>query len=244
MIYHEEFNNIHIKIFEAPTTEQILIAVHGFAGDCESSVITAVADALIEKNITTITFDLPCHGESKIDGVLKLSMCREHLDNVESYAKNQFKNKPISYFATSFGGYLLLNKLSGSNAKYNKVILRAPAIFMSDILSQNLMNEHNFKMDEFKSNILNFGYGRELLVDYKFYEDLKHFNLQNYNNNNHLYVLQGKKDDIVDYERNAVWLKTFAQNNHTLFYFENADHRFKNPGELEEIVNITKHIFS
>ena len=243
MVRHEEINNVHIKIFEADKTEQIMIAVHGFAGDCESSVITAVAEALNNKNITTITFDLPCHGESKLNGVLSLDMCREHLEIAEKFAESKFQGKPISYFATSFGGYLLLNKLSGCNKKYNKIILRAPAIFMGDILSQNLMKEHNFSMEEFKSNILNFGYGRELLVDYNFYEDLKKLNLQNYTNPNHLYVIQGKKDDIVDYQRNEKWLEKYAENNHTLFYFENADHRFKNPGELEEIVRITKKIF-
>ena len=242
MIKHLEYNNIHIKIFEASQTDKILIAVHGFAGDCESSVITAVAEELKKSNITTVTFDLPCHGESKINKVLSLDECRKHLDETENFVKRNYPNTPISYFATSFGGYLLLNKLAMSNVIYDKVILRAPAIFMSEILIVNLLSEHGFTENEFRSHPLNFGYGRELIVDYKFYEDLKNLNLSSYSNPNYLHVLQGKKDEIVNYKKNEQWLLDHASKSHKLYYFENADHRFKNPGELEEIVRITKQI--
>ena len=71
---------------------------------------------------------------------------------------------------------------------------------------------------------------------------MKKNNLDDLDINCFLNIIQGKKDNIVDYKANEKFLKSHIKSPCEFFYFENADHRFKNPGELEKIVEITTKI--
>lgn len=236
------YENIYIKLFQAKqTSKNVLIALHGFAGDCDSSVITEIANEMVNYNYTIVTFDLPNHGNSPKKEI-SIQDCLNDLKIVENFVKNQFPNQTISYFATSFGAFLLLNYLNNNSSIYHKIILRAPAIFMDEILKDKIIPEHNFSFTDLQNKSINLGYQKELIIGYNFYEDLKNYSLDNYINKNKLYVIQGKKDDVVDYKENEKFLKSKCGNNYEIYYFENADHRFKNEGELNKIVNITKDI--
>ena len=68
--------NINIKEMIPEEVEEIMIAIHGFAGDKESSAITAVANELNKQKIGVIALDLPGHGVSEVDGdYLTLDNC-------------------------------------------------------------------------------------------------------------------------------------------------------------------------
>lgn len=233
---------INIKLSKPKSVEQILIAIHGFAGDCESSVIESIAKDLQNDNVLVVSFDLPCHGKDKNNGVLNFNLCMNYLKQVEQTILAKYKDMPISYFATSFGGYLLLNHLKTSTTKYNKIILRSPAINMDKILKDVILPEHNYSFNDLKKHAINLGYNREIYVDINFYDNLVANSLNSYHNNNFLYIIQGKKDDVVNYLDNEEFYIKKCKNNYTIYYFENADHRYKNPGEKEKIVEITKEI--
>ena len=91
--------------------------------------------------------------------------------------KKKYKNVQISYFATSFGGYLLLNFLNNATHKYNKIILRAPAINIDKVLKEKIIKDDFCKLRA--NEILNI---QDIKIDYEFYRDLENNRLiDNYN---------------------------------------------------------------
>ena len=236
-------NGINVKIFQQKKDVQhVLIAIHGFAGDSDSSVIYEIAKK-ITNDCKIVTFDLPNHGKNEDKDILDLNKCLMSIKMIDEYVKEKFKGKKISYFATSFGAYLLLSFLNDIKYKYYKIILRAPAIYMDEILKNVIIPEHGYDFDELGENIFDLGYNKQLLINMKFYEDLKKNKLDNKNNiDRYLYVIQGKKDDVVDYRKNEDFFKDKNTDKNKFYYFENADHRFKNDGELDKIVEIVREI--
>ena len=112
----KEFNielqkySIPCKLFTpAEKVKQIIIGVHGFAGDKESSVLAALAEQLVKKNCALICFDFPAHGKSSTpDSFLRVENCIQSLMEVVKYVKNHFPESKYGIFATSFGGYITL----------------------------------------------------------------------------------------------------------------------------------------
>lgn len=223
---------------------EIVVGVHGFSGDKESSVLIALGKELNKQSKALVTFDLPCHGENDNSKVLNLEECVMSVGWVLEYVKREYPEVPISLFSTSFGAYLTLLYLSGRHEKLHKVILRAPAIFMGEVLENVILPFHNIKTNELK-NIVNLGYENPLLIDDNFLAELKNNALdEKAEISDKLYVLQGWQDTIVDPIKNQEFFDKHYLNNYEIFYFENADHRFKKPGELEKIIKITLKVLS
>lgn len=242
---HLLINGLWSRIYlPLKNVNEIVIGVHGFAGDKESSVLIALADNLNKQGKALLTFDLPCHGENDKSQVLNLNECVESVGKILEYVKQEYPNSPISFFSTSFGAFLTLSYLSEKNEKLHKVILRAPAIYMGEVLENVILPEHETNANELK-NIVNLGYEVPLLVDDKFLIDLKNNTLdEKIEISDKLYILQGRLDTTVDPVKNQEFYNKHYSNNHKIFYFENADHRFKKPGELEQIIKITLDILS
>lgn len=226
------------------SVNEIVIGVHGFAGDKESSVLIALAEKLNEQEKALLVFDLPSHGENDNSKVLNLTECIESIGKILEYVKKEYQNIPISFFSTSFGAFLTLSYLAERREKLHKVILRAPAIFMGEVLENVILPEHNINVQELKK-VANLGYEVSLLVDDKFLSDLKNNSLDKKTEIlDRLYVLQGKLDTTVDPVKNQKFFDKHYPNNYEIFYFENADHRFKKPGELEQIIEITLNVLN
>ena len=91
--------------------------------------------------------------------------------SVIDYIKSEYgKNVKISFFAISFGAYVLLNKLIGDKSKYENIVLRSPAFNMKDIFTKCLLKEPFTQYKESKK--AKAGHGGKLEVPYSFYEDL------------------------------------------------------------------------
>jgi alpha-beta hydrolase superfamily lysophospholipase len=216
--------------------DEIIIGIHGFTGDKESSVLTRLSSEFNKIGKALICFDLPCHGENDNTYPLNLNECVNAIKTIFDYVKTQYKGVPISVFATSFGGYLILNYLSKNDEELHKLILRAPAIYMYEALVNAILTEHNLTIEDFNKPI-DLGNERPILIDNKFIKDVKDSKLEHARTTNHfIYILQGKKDDIVNYKDNDKFFTQHYPNRHKVIYFENADHRFKKPGELDKIV--------
>lgn len=240
-----QISGLSSRIYE-PENEikELMLAIHGFAGDKESSVIVAVAEMLTKHKIATISYDLPNHGGNVKSTPLSLEECIQSVCDMLTYAKKEYKGLPISIFATSFGGFLILQHLKRYSENFKNVILRSPAIDMANILVKNILPEHKLTIKDF-TNPQNLGYGYELWIDKKFIDDLHDNNLEGGINktDNHFHIMQGLQDDIVDPNFVFDYANKYFNNSHTLHIFENADHRYKKPGELERIVDITQKIF-
>lgn len=222
-------------------TQQVLITLHGFAGDKDSSTIFALAEELTKCGVLVFAFDLPSHGADKDNSPLKLSKCFEYVSSVIQYIKKEYKGKPISFFATSFGGYLLLNYLKSNKVDCKHIILKSPAIFMEDVLQENILNEHGYSLCDLKEDI-DLGFERPLLVNSEFLEELKENTLKNCSFDKHIDIIQGDKDNVVSVADNEKYYKKHLRS-YNLYYIKNADHRFKNPGDLDRVVEIVKDIF-
>ena len=241
---HLLINNLHSCLYlpNNSTPKEIVVGIHGFSGDKESSVLIELSKHLNENSVALITFDLPCHGENDNSKPLILQDCFDSIKNIFDFVKNNFKNIPISTFATSFGGYLLLNHLSKNEEKLNKVILRAPAIHMSNVLENVILPFNKLSANSLNSPA-NLGFEKKLIINKQFLEDLKVNNLEHLPKiKDFLYILQGKLDDIVDPKMNEKFFKNYYPKQHQFIWFENADHRFKKAGELEKIISETLNI--
>jgi len=216
----------------------IVVFVHGFAGDKNSSVVDAVATSLAKHGILSVAFDLPCHGEDELYESFSLGRCFSYLNQVIDDAKTY--NLPISIFATSFGGFLTLNYLKNPKVVFKNIILRAPAIFMADILENKIVPEHGY--DGLGATDIDLGYSLPILIGRNFVKELKENSLSDLRLDLDLNIIQGKKDEIVDYKENEKFLLAHITKPCKFYYFENADHRFKNAGELEKIVETTTNI--
>ncbi len=244
MEYQTLINNLHTKIYyPEQAINQIIIGIHGFGGDKESSVLIKMAESLKSTNIALLTYDLPCHGENENNKSLSLKDCLNSVKEVYEYVKSNYAGIPISFFATSFGGYLLLNFLQENEINLNKIILRAPAIKMAKVIKDVILPEHGFSVSDLNTNPVNVGYEKECFIDARFVEELQEYDLnKNYNKNYFLNVLQGKKDTTVNPADNEEFFNAKCINNYKIYYFEEADHRFKGAGEIERIIEITKQI--
>lgn len=232
--------NIKIKEYlPNGVSQQILVFIHGFGGDKESSVIKGIAEQLQKKRVRSISFDLPCHGEDETVGTLNLDKCFKYVEEIFEYAFSF--NLPVSAFAASFGGFLFLNYLIKSKRVFKKVILKSPAVFMDKVLTERIIPFRTRKniVDE----VLDLGFEKRLYVDGQFLNDLKNNSLLR-EFEEELYIIQGKKDDIVDFEENEQFFLIYNKKQSHFFYFENTDHRFKKSGELEKIISITETLLT
>lgn len=240
-----KIQNLSARLYLPDTRpDKIVIGVHGFSGDKESSVLTTLGKELISHNIALVTFDLPCHGKSINVGPLRLSDCVNSLEIIFSYVRKSYNNIPISLFATSFGAYLSLIYLSKKHENLDKLILRAPAIDMAKVLGDVILPFNNLSEDDL-STPKSFGYEQTFLIDEEFLNELTQNNLENYSPiNQFVYIIQGRKDDIVNPTKNESFFIAHYPNQHKFIWFDNANHRFKNPGELEKIISDTLSILN
>ena len=102
---------------------------------------------------------------------LTVDVCTSYIDSVIDYIKSEYgKNVKISFFAISFGAFVLLNKLIGDRSKYENIVLRSPAFKMKDIFKNCLLKEPFTQYKESKK--AKAGHRGKIEVPYSFYEDL------------------------------------------------------------------------
>ena len=235
--------NISTKSYlsqESP--KETIIAVHGFAGDKESSAITSLAEKMLDDNTMTVALDLPGHGKSEVDGdYLTLDNCFNDILTVENYYKEKYPDANVDYFVTSFGAYLLLLLISKKNCLYHRIVLRCPAIAMDKIFVNAILND---SLDEFEKNGYTIvGYERELKVNYSFYKELidnQIFDIYQANKNKIL-IIHGDQDDTAPITDSIAFMKKY---NTKMEIIKGADHRFKKEGELDKVVELARKFYN
>lgn len=211
-IYNKRENcNIKSKIFFDKLnnkSDKIFIFCHGFCSGKGSNSIKIVANKLLEHGIPSVSFDFPGHIDS-VQGADKLNVdvCISYINSVVEYVKEKHKNDiNISFYAISFGAYILMNKLIGDPSNYDNIVLRSPAFNMKDILVQSLLKEpfEQYK----KSGKAKAGHEGKIEIPYSFYEDLVRHNLyDNYKEKRKILILQGEQDDTALIEDTYKFIK-------------------------------------
>ena len=226
-----------ISCMEWPCEQEcaVLLCLHGFAGDKYSSVIQALADEMISKSIRVVTFDWPGHGKSPVDGKsLTIENCMLDMDAVIQEIRTA--NQPVYLFATSFGGFVGLNYLALHPSAFSKVVLRSPALDMPNTF-RSFLSDEDIQVLE-KDGTVNVGFDRPLQLGKSFMDDLIQHRLRQdeYPAEVPGLIIQGDMDDVVDPQDSV---KFAEKNGMKLHMVKGADHRYKNPGNLEEILSVT-----
>lgn len=220
----------------------IIVAMHGFAGDKNSSCIQLLENRLIDTSIGLIKFDWPGHGDSEVDGsYLRVDNCIDDLNEVIIYIKSNYPAAKIVAFSTSFGGYLTLLYNSRNPNVFDYIILRSPAIKMYTVLTQSILtSEYIYDLKE--KGYFDYGFERNIMVTKEFINDLRDNDLKKIYNNlklSNVTIFHGTKDDIVPISDS---LQFAYKHNCNLIKINGADHRYKKPGELEKVINTTLDI--
>jgi len=222
--------DIPCKLFVPPFGKPtgIVIGVHGFAGDKNSSVLTQLALALHKEGWGLVCFDFPAHGDSTApDEALRVDNCKRDLMTVVSWMKAEYPDAAYGLFATSFGGYIAL--LCADNLKGIRKVLRAPAVTMATAL-ENIVAP--ITRAELFENGAVCGFERKMHVSGSFYRDLlEHpFSIPD----EPFVIIHGTEDDVIPFA--AVKHLSELHDNIRLIAVEGADHRFKRLGDLEIIL--------
>ena len=211
-IYNKRENcNIKSKIFFDKLnnkSDKIFIFCHGFCSGKGSNSIKIVANKLLEHGVPSVSFDFPGHIDS-VQGADKLNVdvCISYINSVVEYVKEKHINDiNISFYAISFGAYILLNKLIGDISNYDNIVLRSPAINMKDILVHSLLKDPFAQYK--KSGKAKAGHEGKIEIPYSFYEDLVRHNLyDNYKEKRKILILQGEQDDTALIEDTYKFIK-------------------------------------
>lgn len=165
---------------------------------------------------------------------MKVDVCISYINSVIDYVKKIYGNDVnISFYAISFGAYILLNKLIGDNSCYDNIVLRSPAFNMKDILVESLLKE---PFEQYKRRgKAKAGHGGKIEVPYSFYEDLVSHNIyDSYKEKRKILIIQGALDDTAPIEDTY----KFIQNKPEIQLIEMKN--IKHHMEPEEISIITE----
>lgn len=218
--------------------EQVIIGVHGFSGDKNSSVLKAVAEEMFFYKSAMITFDFPGHGESNImPENMTLRGCRECLMAVAEYARELYPGVTrFALFASSFGAYVSLLCMDELTEKLGrlKTVMRSPSVRMSDSF---LKMARNSEEDFLKKGRVDCGYGRRMEISYSFYEDLRGNNaMADYDMP--MMVLHGELDDVVRMEDIEYFRLLNAKSR--LVVLPDAGHHLNSDFETDMIVDLSR----
>lgn len=209
----------------------IILGVHGFAGDKESTALRALAEAVCGKGVSLTCFDFPAHGTSEAgDDMLSVKNCMDDLLLIADLCRKEYSNKNKYLFATSFGGYIAL--LCSSKLTDFNFVLRAPAVTMPEHILTDLLNT---TPEEFERvGTITCGFERRICLTYSFYGELQKYKIANCVCENPMLIIHGDKDDVVPHRDIVVFCK--KHKNADLQTIHGADHRFKKPGEIERVI--------
>ena len=231
--------SIRCKLYsdEKQDIRSVVLFGHGFGGHKDNKAAERFARHLLEKNknVAVVTFNWPCHGDD-VRKKLRLEDCRAYLEQLVAWLRQKYRNPALYAYATSFGGYLVLEYISEKGNPFEKIALRCPAVNMFEVLSGAIMTEENRRLlDKGKPALV--GFDRKIEIDSRFLADLKSADIQQRSYRDWaktLLILHGTADEIVPIEAS----RAFAEENGIAFEpVEGADHRFQNPKHMDAAIS-------
>lgn len=204
----------------------IIIYCHGLGSNKKMS--QRFSDKLVKNNIGLIAFDFPGHGEDSTDFKdFNLDLCIDYLNRVIASIKNEY-DVSIYLFGSSFGGFVILNRLINKSSDISKTILMCPAINFCEImerktgLSLDYFKDNSYKdlynnIKIYKNSYIEFKEGDSRVREYS-YKDI--------------FIIEGTDDQTTTYES----MKEFSfKNDLDMLTIESGKHELY--GYDDEIVN-------
>lgn len=217
-----KINNIP-SIIWGEKSNKVFIAIHGNMSNKEDEVIKILAKEVVNKGYQLLSFDLPEHGERKLDAkyLCKVQNCVADLKQIIEYAKLNYNE--INIWACSMGAYFSL--LAYKDENINQCIFLSPVVDMKTIIDNMMLwsntTEENLKeKQEIKTD-----FGQTLYWDY--YQYVKENPITTWDKNTS--ILYGTKDNLQ--ERNLI--QDFCNKfNCKLSVLENGEHYFHTEEQL------------
>ncbi len=219
-------NKINTFMAVDDSVDRIVIYCHGLGAN--KIWATRFYDYLLTNKIGIISFDFPGHGEDKTDFVyFNLSLCISYLEEMIDYVKIKY-NVPIYLFGSSFGGFVILNKLIKTDINIKKAMLMCPAINFCEIIERKLgISLDYFNTNEFVPLYNNIKIYKDAYLEFKNDNNaVKNYEFQNVS------IIQGTLDRTVLYDDISKFCK---KNNLKLTTIEGGKHELY--GYDEEIIN-------
>ena len=218
-----KINNIP-SIIWGENKGKVFIAIHGNMSDKEDEIIKILADNIVNKNYSLISFDLPEHGDRKEDKeyLCKVQNCVKDLKTIMDYAKENYNQ--INIFACSMGVYFSL--LAYQNEKIDLCLFLSPVVNMKYIID-NMMSSCSVTEKELEERKeIKTDFGQTLYWDYYLY--VKNNPIEIWNKKT--FILYGSKDNM----QSEKLIKEFSiKNNINLDILENGEHFFHTKEELK-----------
>lgn len=240
--YESLFNGeypIPVKTMRPEEIKGVIVGVHGFAGDKESSCLDFLAQDLEKYGYGVVCFDFPGHGISEADDdTLTLDNCQRDLIFILREVERRYPESDKVIFATSFGAFVSL--LPEEESVGWKLIMRSPAVTMGEHTLLDFLGVSEEELKEMGS--VSCGYERKMKVTYEFCRQMKEASIYSRSFKRNGLIIHGSEDDAIplhDIEHFLTYNPQFE-----LKIVEGADHRYKHPGDLKKISEYVKDYIS
>ena len=217
-----KINNIP-SIIWGEKSSKVFIAVHGNMSNKEDKVIEILANKVTNKGYQLISFDLPEHGERKIDNnyLCKVQNCVNDLKQIIEHAKTNYNE--INIWACSIGAYFSL--LAYKDEDLKQCLFLSPVVNMKIIIENMMLWSNTTEKELNEKQEIKTDFGQTLYWDYYLY--VKENPITNWNKET--YILYGNKDDM----QNEDIIKNFSDNfNCKLTILKDGEHYFHTEKQL------------
>lgn len=217
-----KINNIP-SIIWGEKSSKVFIAIHGNMSNKEDKVIEILANKVTNKGYQLISFDLPEHGERKIDTnyLCKVQNCVNDLKQIIEYAKASYNE--INIWACSIGAYFSL--LAYKDEDLKQCLFLSPVVNMKIIIENMMLWSNTTEKELNEKQEIKTDFGQTLYWDYYLY--VKENPITNWNKKT--YILYGNKDNM----QNESIIKDFSSEfNCDLTILKNGEHYFHTEEQL------------
>lgn len=217
-----KINNIP-SIIWGEKSSKVFIAIHGNMSNKEDKVIEILANKVTNKGYQLISFDLPEHGERKIDTnyLCKVQNCVNDLKQIIEYAKANYNE--INIWACSIGAYFSL--LAYKNEDLKQCLFLSPVVNMKIIIENMMLWSNTTEKELNEKQEIKTDFGQTLYWDYYLY--VKENPITQWNKET--YILYGDKDNMQD--KNVI--QKFSDNfNCELTILKSGEHYFHTEKQL------------
>ena len=217
-----KINNIP-SIIWGEKSSKVFIAIHGNMSNKEDKVIEILANKVTNKGYQLISFDLPEHGERKIDTnyLCKVQNCVNDLKQIIEYAKASYNE--INIWACSIGAYFSL--LAYKDEDLKQCLFLSPVVNMKIIIENMMLWSNTTEKELNEKQEIKTDFGQTLYWDYYLY--VKENPITNWNKKT--YILYGNKDNM----QNENIIKDFSNEfNCDLTILKNGEHYFHTEEQL------------
>ena len=217
-----KINNIP-SIIWGEKSSKVFIAVHGNMSNKEDKVTEILANKVTNKGYQLISFDLPEHGERKIDTnyLCKVQNCVNDLKQIIEYAKANYNE--INIWACSIGAYFSL--LAYKDEDLKQCLFLSPVVNMKIIIENMMLWSNTTEKELNEKQKIKTDFGQTLYWDYYLY--VKENPITNWNKKT--YILYGNKDNM----QNENIIEDFSNEfNCDLTILKNGEHYFHTEEQL------------